>query len=389
MKLIFFTLLFSQAHGQSLPAMDVGNWKNGGRTKTLEVFANEVYGKVPSGKVASEWVLDRESLIFEKKVHRREYVLTLGGALKVRALAYIPVTNKKVPAFLGLNFKGNHSVEADEQPPFPRPPVRPDGWLRGLPQKQIPSSNHQRRLASYNPDWASAPRRSHKRSKPLQVDLVIEAATRRLKEAPTGELPLIDLVRKLESEMEIVRPSIYAAIDQSEEIEKIGVDGSVFKICRLTGQSSTNFPQITNLGNVDWRAECERAVAKLGLDEVDIGLFMLGRQFDEAMSKLLEEARDREGMEVTDGHLKSLNNRIEWACRHEVFTDKATLNLLRVERNERGHKAPTIAEREAIMKFAPFLAGLYIDYLILIDARIGSFSGGSLTTHPRHQPPSS
>lgn len=114
MKLILFTLLFSQAHGQSLPAMDVGNWKNGGRTKTLEVFANEVYGKVPSGRVASEWVLDRESLIFKEKVHRREYVLTLGGSLKARALAYIPVTDKKVPAFLGLNFKGNHSVEADE-----------------------------------------------------------------------------------------------------------------------------------------------------------------------------------------------------------------------------------------------------------------------------------
>ena len=26
------------------------------------------------------------------------------------------------------------------QPPFPRPPVRPNGWLRGLPQKKIPSS---------------------------------------------------------------------------------------------------------------------------------------------------------------------------------------------------------------------------------------------------------
>jgi hypothetical protein len=114
MKLILFTLLFSLAHAQSLPEMDVKNWTNGGRAKTLAIFANEVYGKVPSGKVASEWALDRESLVFDGKVHRREYVLTLGGKLKVRALAYIPVTEKKVPAFLGLNFKGNHSVEVDE-----------------------------------------------------------------------------------------------------------------------------------------------------------------------------------------------------------------------------------------------------------------------------------
>jgi len=114
MRFIPFALLFGLVHAQSLPEMDVKNWKSGGRAKTLEVFANEVYGKVPSGKVASEWALDRESLILEGKVSRREYVLTLGGQLKVRALTYIPVTGKKVPAVLGLNFGGNHTIESDE-----------------------------------------------------------------------------------------------------------------------------------------------------------------------------------------------------------------------------------------------------------------------------------
>lgn len=114
MKLFCFALLIGLAEAQALPEMDVTNWKAGGREKTLEVFANEVYGQVPSGKVTSEWALDRESLIFEGKVHRREYVLTLGGQLKARVLAYIPVNKKTVPAFLGLNFKGNHSVEVDK-----------------------------------------------------------------------------------------------------------------------------------------------------------------------------------------------------------------------------------------------------------------------------------
>ena len=97
MKFIPFTLLIGLSQAQSLPEMNVENWKDGGRAKTLEVFTNEVYGKVPTGKVSSEWALDRESSIFDGKVHRREYVLTLGGELKVRALAYIPVTDKKVP----------------------------------------------------------------------------------------------------------------------------------------------------------------------------------------------------------------------------------------------------------------------------------------------------
>ena len=105
MKLILFTLLFSLAHAQSLPEMDVKNWTNGGRAKTLAIFANEVYGKVPSGKVASEWALDRESLVFDGKVHRREYVLTLGGKLKVWALAYIPVTEKRSRHFWGSTLR--------------------------------------------------------------------------------------------------------------------------------------------------------------------------------------------------------------------------------------------------------------------------------------------
>ena len=47
---------------------------------------------------------------------------------------------------LGLNQSIDHGRDValrlhflPVQPPFPRPPVRPDGWLRGLPQKQIPS----------------------------------------------------------------------------------------------------------------------------------------------------------------------------------------------------------------------------------------------------------
>ena len=52
-----------------------------------------------------------------------------------------------------------------------------------------------------------------------------------------------------------------------------------------------------------------------------------------------------------------------------MFRDKATLNLLKNERNERGHEPPTLTERLAIMQFAPYLAGLYIDFLVLIEQR--------------------
>jgi len=93
---------------------DPANWSPEARAKTLEVFEKEVYGINPKGGIPSEWKLDRERTIMEGKVHQREYVLTLGGSLKARALAFLPVGKENVPAFLGLNFRGNHTLQADE-----------------------------------------------------------------------------------------------------------------------------------------------------------------------------------------------------------------------------------------------------------------------------------
>jgi hypothetical protein len=56
-----------------------------------------------------------------------------------------------------------------------------------------------------------------------------------------------------------------------------------------------------------------------------------------------------------------------------VFTDKANADLLRIQRNERGHKPPSEEERRATMKFAAYLAELYLDYLIIIERKIGKW----------------
>lgn len=244
------------------------------------------------------------------------------------------------------------------------------GVLAQHPAVEVDRPDFQTRIARYDPAWKSKPRRSRTRSKPLQVDVITDAAKSMLHDAPTGERPLIEIVTEIENQLNIIRPNIYAAIDQSGEIEKISVEGSAFKICRLVGRSYANFPQLSKLMNADWRAECSRAIGKLTLEDVDIGLFLVGRQFDSSMALLLETARDYSNESVTGGNLAKLHNRIDWAVARGVLKDKATLMLLKSERNERGHQPPSIEERRAIMKFAPFLAGLYIDYLIMIDEQI-------------------
>ncbi|MEP4077545.1 alpha/beta hydrolase family protein [Haloferula sp.] len=85
-------------------------WKHKGRPATLEFFRKEVYGVTPDRKVSAEWKLDRESEVFGGIAMRREYLLILGDTLSVRVLAFVPMEKGKVPAFLGLNFGGNHTV---------------------------------------------------------------------------------------------------------------------------------------------------------------------------------------------------------------------------------------------------------------------------------------
>ena len=237
------------------------------------------------------------------------------------------------------------------------------------PAVKVHRLDYHRRVASYEADWASLPVRARTRHAPLQTDIIVDAAKAKLGVVATGERPLVEIVKELESDLGIGKQNIYAAINQSKELERIAVEGSVFKICRIAGRSYAKFPQLTDLQNDTWRAECERAIANLNVDEVDVGLFLLGRQFDSAMRHLLETARDYTAATVLEGHLARLQNRIDWAVSKGVFGDRATLNLLKNERNERGHEPPSLDERQAIMKFAPYLASLYIDYLVMIDQR--------------------
>lgn len=248
------------------------------------------------------------------------------------------------------------------------------GLLAFHPAIKVEHVDHRTRVAWFQKDWTSVSSTGREGSRELQSDRICSSARRKLLMSPIGELQLIDVVRHIESELGVGRPNIYAAISQSEEIETIGVDGSVFKICRLHGHSVATFPQVEQLKNALWREECQRALKRLTVDDVDIGLFLLGRQFDQSMKQLLEAAKTSGALPVLDGHLKNLQNRIDWAISQKVFVDKATLILLKTERNERGHEPPPPEERQAILKFAPFLAGLYLDYLVMIETKIEIFN---------------
>lgn len=93
-------------------------WEEKGRPATLKLIEEQMYGRMPVGKPSGfKVVLDKEvpDAVGGKAI-RREYLVSFveGKGPQVRMLLYLPKNAKgPVPAFLGLNFRGNQCVEKD------------------------------------------------------------------------------------------------------------------------------------------------------------------------------------------------------------------------------------------------------------------------------------
>ena len=99
-------------------ATDVATWEKQVRPATLELFKKEMYGRVPVPDQALNPSVALESEVDDAcggKAIRREYLLRLSHpqSPSVRILVYLPKGKKRVPAFMGLNFRGNQIVEED------------------------------------------------------------------------------------------------------------------------------------------------------------------------------------------------------------------------------------------------------------------------------------
>lgn len=94
-------------------------WRTKRRPELLELFATQMFGKLPTEKIAAKYeVVDDTPNALGGKAHRKQIVVTFGDkpdAPKMEILLYLPAKRKmRVPVFLGLNFKGNQSIHEDK-----------------------------------------------------------------------------------------------------------------------------------------------------------------------------------------------------------------------------------------------------------------------------------
>lgn len=93
-------------------------WEKQRRPELLELFASQVYGRTPTGKidVTYETMVENPNAMGGKATGKQVKFTFSNGKKKIEALLLIYIPNNitgKVPVFIGYNFKGNHSTTSD------------------------------------------------------------------------------------------------------------------------------------------------------------------------------------------------------------------------------------------------------------------------------------
>lgn len=99
------------------PVVDADMWEQVRKPELLKLFASQVYGTAPPPCKISHRLISKVDNAIDGKAVRREVDVRFGeseDAPSMRLLIYTPKNaSSAVPAFLTLNFQGNHSVDPD------------------------------------------------------------------------------------------------------------------------------------------------------------------------------------------------------------------------------------------------------------------------------------
>lgn len=129
---------------EPLKFKSVKEWEKQHRPAIMAFFENEVYGKMPEKNIPIKAEVLEEGSAFGGKAIRRQVALKVEGSdIPMIVLMYIPSNAKgPSPAFLCMNFKGNHNVNPDPEiiisPNAPDTKNGPEGITRGVASSRWP-----------------------------------------------------------------------------------------------------------------------------------------------------------------------------------------------------------------------------------------------------------
>jgi len=139
--------------------------------------------------------------------------------------------------------------------------------------------------------------------------------------------------------------------------------------------SVMQFPQIEKIKDDKVKQSLIAALRNLTIETVDMGLFYLGKVFENQVRLFLTEARAANKIPVTNADLASLKTMIDCLGANgiQLIEDKSEkqigyLHFLREQRNQRAHgQIPSLEERQKLMRQSWYLADLYLDCIVSIE----------------------
>lgn len=216
--------------------------------------------------------------------------------------------------------------------------------------------------------------------KTLTLREQIDATVREILEAaPNRQVSLAELVERVQRKYSCPKHTVYQYISKLDYVERFDVAGSGVRMCKIKDISSgLVFPKVQEICSHDLRSNVERALLYLNEEAVDIGLFLLSKEFEVTLKNYLVTADSKGNLVKTpgpDANKWKLNNMIDCLVSNKIITDNSIPHFLRQERNHRAHgEMPSLAERRVLMNSAPSVAGMYVDYIKLFDDLLNSLS---------------
>lgn len=227
-----------------------------------------------------------------------------------------------------------------------------------------------RKVAIFVPNYRTKLTKLDILTRDIPVGELIQSTIRKvLENQPKKQLELATVRDLVSKELTCPPASVYSALEKMDDIEKIR-NNSNQMICRLVKSFNIYNEQIEKIADNQLASEISRAVNLANIDSIDLALFQIGKIFEHILKKYMLEVQTRNLYNVTADDLSKLYKMVQWAGKTSLVADETALQYLRIERNGRAHGAPAARdEREALLKLAPTLIPIYLDYIILLEDR--------------------
>lgn len=205
-------------------------------------------------------------------------------------------------------------------------------------------------------------------AKKTKREIVQEEIENYLMQKINGEALVSEVADHIHKTVSSPRTTFYRYLSEMTSVKKKKIDGDLY--CFLVnktpvGRPSFKFPQVEEIRDDDLKKLLKNAIRLLNIEDIDLGLFQLGKIFENEIRAFLNAAREKGGFDITRKDIGRLVDMINCVDRNKFMSKKHLLTLLREQRNERAHgEIPDLKEREKLMQHAPFLVDSYIEYIV-------------------------